>query len=103
MPISVSDRRTTKILIYDIMQIFNLDNCSYLKCVWNKVCYLCFIYSRILTLNTGMQCSAGTFVKMYLQYKDAVVVKKDIKHQIAVNVKKATIEILLKTFASVSD
>ena len=54
-------------------------------------------------LNTGMQRSAGTSVQVHQQYKDAVDVKKDIKHQIAANVKKATIEILLITLASVSD
>ena len=42
-------------------------------------------------------------VQVHLQYKDAVYVKKDIKHQIAANVKMATIEILLITLASVSD
>ena len=60
-------------------------------------------FFRILTINTGMQCSAGTSVQVHLQYKDAVYVKKDINHQIAANVKKATIEILLITLASVSD
>ena len=60
-------------------------------------------FFRTLTLNTGMQRSAGTFVQVHLQYKDAVNVKKDIKHQIAANVKKATIEILLITLASVSN
>ena len=38
---------------------------------------------------------------MYLQTRDAVHVKKDLKHQIAANVKMATIELV--TIASVSD
>ena len=60
-------------------------------------------FFRTLTLNTGMQRSAGTSVQVHLQYKDAVVVKKDTKPQIAANVKMATIEILLITLARVSD
>ena len=50
-----------------------------------------------------MQRSARNSVQVYLQRRDAVHVKKDLKHQIAANVKMATIEILLITFASVSD
>ena len=43
-------------------------------------------------------------MKVYrLQTRDAVVVKKDLKHQIAATVQMATIEILMITLASVSD
>ena len=41
-------------------------------------------------------------MQVYLQTPDAVHVKKDLKHQIAANVKMATIEILMITLASVS-
>ena len=40
-------------------------------------------------------------MQVYLQTRDAVDVKKDLKHQIAANVKTATIELV--TIASVSD
>ena len=40
-------------------------------------------------------------MQVYLQTRDAVHVKKDLKHQIAANVKMATIELV--TIASVSD
>ena len=51
-----------------------------------------------------MQRSARNSVQVYrLQTRDAVDVKKDLKHQIAANVKMATIEILMITLASVSD
>ena len=48
-----------------------------------------------------MQRSARNSVQVNLQTRDAVVVKKDLKHQIAANVKMATIELV--TIASVSD
>ena len=48
-----------------------------------------------------MQRSARNSVQVYLQTRDAVYVKKDLKHQIAANVNKATIELV--TLASVSD
>ena len=48
-----------------------------------------------------MQRSARNSVQVYLQTRDAVYVKKDLKHQIAANVKTATIELV--TIASVSD
>ena len=48
-----------------------------------------------------MQRSVMNSVQVYLQYKDAVDVKKDLKHQIAANVKTATIEMVI--IASVSD
>ena len=40
-------------------------------------------------------------MQVYLQTRDAVYVKKDLKHQIAANVKMAIIELV--TIASVSD
>ena len=48
-----------------------------------------------------MQRSAMNSVQVYLQTQDAVDVKKDLKHQIAANANKATIELV--TIASVSD
>ena len=48
-----------------------------------------------------MQHSARNSVQVCLQTRDAVDVKKDLKHQIAANVNKATIEMV--TIASVSD
>ena len=48
-----------------------------------------------------MQRSARNSVQVYPQTRDAVYVKKDLKHQLAANVNKATIELV--TIASVSD
>ena len=68
------------------------------------MCILHAWIQKTCNINTKcyiMQRSARNSVQVYLQTRDAVHVKKDLKHQIAANVKMATIEMV--TLASVSD